>query len=154
MTHEEAAYFAERASVESPCQSKRGVVIWDSKGVVSIGHNHQPSPFPCDGSDRCKENCGKTAIHAEQHAILLAERNRLVGSQMLHVKTVDGEIVPSGQPSCLECSKLILEAGIAYMWLFHENGWMWYTASEFHRATANESHLIYLPPPNTGAKCR
>ena len=152
MTHKEAAYFAERASVESPCQSKRGVVIWDSKGVISIGHNHQPYPFLCDGSDRCKQSCGKTAIHAEQHAILLAERSRLNGAQMLHVKTISGEIVANGRPSCMECSKLILEAGIAYMWLFHENGWRWYAASEFHRSTVGDMHMISLAPPAMGPK--
>ena len=29
---------------------------------------------------------------------------------MLHVKVVDGQAVPSGPPSCVDCSKLILTA--------------------------------------------
>lgn len=146
MKVEDAAYFAIRAAFESPCQSKRGAVIWGKGGVVSIGRNHQPQPFPCDGSDRCKENCGKTAIHAEQSAILKTEPALIIGSQMLHVKVEDGKLVPSGPPSCLECSKLILESGIAYMWLYHETGWKWYTAAEFHRATC-EHKSISLPQP-------
>lgn len=54
---------------------------------------------------------------------------------MLHIKTVDGAAVPSAGPSCLECSKLILEAGVAEMWLFLETGWTRYSAREFHTAT-------------------
>ena len=148
MTVEDAAYFAIRAALESPCQSKRGAVIWGKNGVISIGRNHQPQPFPCDGSDICKENCGRTAIHAEQSAILKAAPDVIVGAHMLHVKVVDGKLVASGLPSCMECSKLILESGIAYMWLYHESGWKWYTASEFHRASC-EHNLISLPNPRT-----
>jgi hypothetical protein len=54
------------------------------------------------------------------------------GCDMLHVKTVDGELVPSGGPSCVQCSKLALAAGIAGVWLFHEDGWRRYGAVEFH----------------------
>lgn len=41
------------------------------------------------------------------------------GTSMLHVKAVDGKPVASMAPSCLECSKLILEAGIGWMHLLH-----------------------------------
>ena len=108
----------------SPCRSKRGVVIFDDLWISS-GFNHQPLPFTCDGSPECKANCGKTAIHAEQAAILraagdfvgLGANKRLVGAQILHIKVVDGQPVPSAGPSCMECSKLILQAGMVGMWL-------------------------------------
>lgn len=122
--------FAIEASLNSPCQSKRGVAIWAGDNLISLGWNHKPKPFVCDGSSACKANCSKDAVHAEQHALLCSRSVR--GDQMLHVKTVDGLLVPSGGPSCLQCSKLILAAGISYMWLYHEGGWRRYDPVEFH----------------------
>ena len=124
-----------RAAIEaaklSLCQSKRGASIWNEYGHVASGYNHKPKGFVCDGSDACKRNCAQDAVHAEQHAIILAGHN-CEGSEMLHVKVVDGELVYSGPPSCLQCSKLIIQAGIAGMWLFHPDGWRRYTPQEFH----------------------
>lgn len=124
--------FAIEAARQSPCQSKRGVVAWDGDGIISVGFNHQPKPFICDGSDRCKRTCGKSAIHAEQSAILHGNQTRLRGASMLHIKVVDGKPVDSMGPSCAECSKLMLEAGIQRMWLFHSSGWKCYPIAEFH----------------------
>jgi deoxycytidylate deaminase len=107
-------------AMESPCQSKRGVVISSEDGrLISSGFNHQPFPFECDGSERCKKNCGKTAIHAEQSAILAA-RESVTGAWMLHVKAKQGKPCASMAPSCLECSKLILASGIDWMHLLHD----------------------------------
>lgn len=147
ISHLEAAEHAVTASLHSPCQSRRGVVIWDEYGVVTTGFNHQPAPFLCDGSDKCNKDCGKTAIHAEQHAILVAPRERLVGASMLHIKTVNGVPMESMNPSCLQCSKLILESGIGWMWLLHPKGWKRYSAAEFHRATSEDWHIIDLIHP-------
>jgi deoxycytidylate deaminase len=122
--------FAIEASLNSPCQSKRGVAIWSGEDLVSIGWNYKPKPFVCDGSTECKFKCGKDAVHAEQHAIIFGRDIR--GCQMLHVKTVSGVLVPSMGPSCLQCSKLILAVGISAMWLYHENGWLRYDPVEFH----------------------
>ena len=124
--------FAIEAAKQSPCRSKRGVVIWDQRGVISIGFNHQPGPFICDGSERCKRDCGKTAVHAEQSAILHGDPKRLTGASLLHIKVVDGKPVTSFGPSCPQCSKLILEVGISRVWLFHDKGWKSYGAEEFH----------------------
>ena len=130
----------------SICRSKRGAVIFrlrkDQVDVLaSSGWNHQPT-FLCDGSETCKSTCGKTAVHAEQSAILRMGPWRWSPHfEILHVKTVDGLLVPSGPPSCLECSKLILEAGIEHVWLFHEDGWKRYGAGEFHQLTM-EHHQI------------
>ncbi len=128
------------ASLRSPCQSKRGVAIFTPTGLISTGYNHQPMNFICDGSDRCKSTCGKTAIHAEQHAILSAPRLEIFGAHMLHVKTVDGIPVASAGPSCLECSKLILDAGIETMWLLLDDGWNSYSAEQFHLETLSSFH--------------
>ncbi len=111
---------AVRVAMESPCVSKRGVVISNEGGhLIAEGHNRQPFPFQCDASERCKRNCGKTAVHAEQSAILTA-REPVNGAWMLHVKAKDRKPCASAAPSCLECSKLILVSGIAWMHLLHD----------------------------------
>jgi deoxycytidylate deaminase len=126
-----------RASTLSPCRSKRGAVVFDDDGVMAVGYNHKPAGFECDGSAECKAHCRIEALHAEQHA--LVNEAELVGSDMLHVKTVDGTLVPSGAPSCVECSKLILAAGIAGMWLYHADGWRRYELPEFHSLSIKAS---------------
>lgn len=123
--------FAVDASGWSPCRSKRGVVIFSDGDVISLGHNYKPRGFDCDDSNECKATCRREAIHAEQQALMSAG-NRAHASEMLHVKTVDGTLVPSGGPSCVECSKLALAAGIAWVWLYHDTGWRRYTGKEFH----------------------
>ena len=111
---------AVRVAMQSPCRSKCGVVISSKDGwLISSGFNYQPYPFQCDGSERCKMNCGKTAIHAEQSAIL-ATRKPLDDAWMLHVKANRNKPCASMTPSCLECSKLILASGIAWMHLLHD----------------------------------
>ncbi len=110
-------------SMLSPCRSKRGAVVFGKSGIVSTGYNHPPQQMVCDRSDRCKKTCGRTAIHAEQHAIIeVIGGGDLSDSGIMHVKTVDGQPVGSGPPSCLECSKLILEAGFRSMYLVHDFG--------------------------------
>lgn len=133
--------FAVEASLQSPCQSKRGVAIFDGEYLVACGHNHKPAGFMCDGSKACKYKCSQDAVHAEQAAIIGAGRAAR-GCEMLHVKTVDRCVVPSMGPSCLQCSKLIIEAGITAMWLYHERGWKRYEARLFHYMSG-----AYMPPP-------
>lgn len=120
----EAIRHAIDASLHSPCRSKRGaVVIVNGRRVAwgSWGYNRMPSnQIKCDQSDRCKEECGKTAIHAEQMALMAAGPMHLDdANELVHVKTIDGVPVYSGGPSCLECSKLMLWAGIKAVYLLH-----------------------------------
>lgn len=123
--------FAVQVAGQSPCQSKRGVVIFDGDNVITNGYNVKPRGFDCDGSDACKATCRVEAVHAEQIA-LLAAGAKAHQADLLHVKTVNGQLVPSGGPSCIQCSKLALVAGIAGVWLYHDSGWRRYKASEFH----------------------
>lgn len=68
---------------------------------------------------------------------------------MLHTKVVfeGGQwvSVPGGPPSCPDCSKLILEAGIDGMWLVEERDGntvlVRYTAAEFHDQTLRNCGL-------------
>jgi ribosome modulation factor len=64
---------------------------------------------------------------------------------MLHVKTVGGELVPSGDPSCWQCSRAILaDKRIDGVWLFHADGWRRYNPIEFHEATLRARGLPVL----------
>lgn len=132
---------AVEAARQSPCaKSKRGVVIWrhwERFGItttLATAFNAPPRPFTCTGSTTCRGVCNKVAVHAEERAILRVGTNA-AGAELLHIKVRDGEPVASGGPSCWQCSRMILEAGIAGVWLLHEKGWRRYLAEEFHRLT-------------------
>jgi deoxycytidylate deaminase len=123
---------AVEAATCSPCRSKRGVAIFNGADLVTVGYNYKPRGFDCDGSSACKATCREQAVHAEQAALITAPWP-VLGAEMLHVKAVDGALVASGGPSCVQCSKLILSSGIAGMWLYEDHGWRRYEAAEFHR---------------------
>lgn len=134
-------HIIERAVYEStcsPCRSKRGAVVYAGADFIAAAHNWKPQPFTCDGSATCKATCRVEAVHAEQAALIYAGSNAF-RAEMLHVKTVDGALVPSGGPSCVQCSKLILAAGIEAMWLYQNDGWHRYEAAEFHRLSLAET---------------
>lgn len=117
-------------------KSHRGVVIWKGDRILGTGFNSPPEPFSCGGT--CQAVCGRVAVHAEQRALLMVAREDLIGAEMLHVKAdlKTGELLTSKEPCCSDCSKLILEAGLAGMWLWEDPGYPHrYTAKEFHRAT-------------------
>lgn len=140
---EQALERAVNIACQSPCEkSKRGVVIWhpDLFDILCANNNHPPQGFVCDGSAECRANCGKHCVHAEMAALLDAKQG-VHGYHMLHVKVVDGKAVPSGLPSCAECSKHILEAGIRAVWLLHEEGLCAYRALEFHEMSLREKKL-------------
>jgi hypothetical protein len=63
------------------------------------------------------------------------------GLEMLHVKVTEHGSVPSGPPSCWQCSRHIVAAGIKYMWLFHDDGLRRYDALEFHELTLRHHGL-------------
>ncbi|MHB8147168.1 MAG: cytidine/deoxycytidylate deaminase family protein [Vulcanimicrobiaceae bacterium] len=142
---------AVHASRKSPCRSKRGASAWMpfTTEVLASGYNAKPEAFACTSDAHCKATCAKFAIHAEQSA-LLALGPYARGADMLHVKTVEGHLAVSGPPSCVECSKLILQAGISGMWLYHVAGWTRYDAEEFHRLSVAHVEANIKTP---GASC-
>jgi deoxycytidylate deaminase len=134
-TEHDALALAIKTARKSPCaKTKRGVVVFHRDGYESIGWNHPPLGFACDGSPECRAACGQVCVHAEMDALLgLTLQGQTL--EMLHVKVVDGKAVPSSYPSCWQCSRLILEARITTMWLLHEDGLHPYSAAEFHELT-------------------
>lgn len=132
ITFDDFVAIALEASTSSPCQkSKRGAVAFRDRELVALGWNHRPDGAACDGSERCRANCAREAVHAEQ--VLIVSTADLDGADVIHVKSIDGRLVESPGPKCVECSKLLTAAGAAAVWLYHLEGWRRYEIAEFHR---------------------
>lgn len=130
----------------SPCQkSKRGVAVVTQQGRVFVGHNHPPRGFVCDAACLASGKCARSAVHAEMDALANA-RYAVFNAEVVHVKVVDGAAVASGGPSCVECSKAILDAGCSAVWLLHEDGLKRYPADEFHRLSLQANALPVCEP--------
>lgn len=130
----------------SPCaKSKRGVVILQVDGTVAgCGFNHPPDGLRCTGDDACRAACGKICVHAE----MMALRNAGASAgplELVHVKVVDGELVPGGGPSCSPCARDLLDDGrVVAVWLFHVDGWRRYGLADFYALTIIECGLPIL----------
>ena len=121
---------ARLAAVRSPCdKSKRGVVLFCGEDtsdecvvVAGEGFNGPPPGFECGRSDACRQGCAKLCLHAEDRAIRQAlvewSAPPLNDLELLHVKVVDGVVVPGGGPSCWQCSRLVVEVGLSGVWLY------------------------------------
>lgn len=146
-------------------KSRRGVAIWRPRGsLLSVACNRRADGLRCDGSAACRRDCKQICTHAEEVALHAAGVS-VKGAELLHIEMVlqddipsdiepgkqiiidDWTGVPSGPPSCVECSKMILEAGIAGVHLFHADGWRRYTAVEFHQATLQALRLYAESKP-------
>ena len=157
---EEARTAAIAAAVSSPCQkSRRGAALWHPHTAALWSASNTPAVGRCDGSEDCRRDCPRICLHAEQQVLIKAGRANgrgPQGAELLHVKVVptptsnkleatlgvEGfKLVPSGPPSCAECSKLLLAAGVAGVWLFHEKGWRRYEAADFHHQTIDNLEL-------------
>ena len=93
---------AKQVSTLSHCvRSKVGAVLVQGGNIISFGYNGTPS-----GMDNCCEENNVTlphVIHAEVNAILKAAKTG---------NSVDGSTLYLTLSPCLDCSKLILQAGI------------------------------------------
>ena len=138
-----------RAAIEmakcSPCQkSKRGALVFRDLKVRGAGFNSPPRQFLCSGSDACRSDCSRICEHAEGMAIRTFDRSCATADcDLLHVKVVDGELVPSGEPSCWQCSRQIVMHGFRGIWLFHVGGWVYYEAWPFHLLTLQGQQIQY-----------
>lgn len=167
----EVVELAERTAAQSPCsKSKRGVVAYMTTPdvrVLSVGFNGPPHGFVCDGSPECRATCGKFCVHAELRALWGAWSHlgdAMAGHlvQLVHVKIGDaGKLVPGGGPSCWQCSRHILDAGAAGIWLYESpsgvpytladedapGAWRYYTAVDFHTITLANTEIVPFASP-------
>jgi deoxycytidylate deaminase len=151
----EALRLATKVGADSPCaKSKRGVVLFcRTYGMLGAGCNHPPDGFECDGSDECHAACNRVCVHAEMDALAeftkelrddflrRADKKGDMRLEMLHVKVVDGVAVPSGEPSCWQCSRHVINFGVTAFWLLHASGLHRYGADEFHEHTLRTCKL-------------
>jgi len=129
---------AAKEAKKSTCKkSQRGAIIARGEVILSRGHNKvtlQDLCEPCIREDikdnSCVELC--SAIHAEQMALLGIKNGLLKGARMYHIKVKNGEMKPSGKPSCTVCSRIIHEVGIEFV-LWHEKGYAVYGPEEFNK---------------------
>ncbi len=160
---EDAVSRALLEAIRSPCRSKRGVALYRSFGsrreILGLGGNGPPSGFACPGREHCQGKCGDLAVHAEVRALGHAVQSVFaVDLELVHVELdpdfeiSDGpRIKPCSGPSCVGCSKQILDSGIvAGVWLYESvpakfasdgvlvprsGAWRRYGAVEFHQCT-------------------
>lgn len=162
------------AATMSPCQKRKvGIAIYrcvrglDGGREVALetpatGYNGPPRTWSddergadgaCDNSEVCRRDCAKRCVHAEPRAMdeaLVCRGQSPHLLRMVHVKLADGKLTPCDGPSCVECSKQILDRGIGGIWLFEAGfvrdvdqvtgrpgpaRWHYYTALDFHEAT-------------------
>lgn len=153
-----------RVAAQSPCRSKRGVVLLDPSNGASRGHGFNgPPDGVCPGRSICAGRCGQLSVHAEARALRAAEDYRRNGHppgpyDLLHVElATDGGVVACAGPSCLPCAALILDVGfVGGVWLYEmgvppdeladaarrgiavpmRQFWRRYTAYDFYASTA------------------
>jgi len=126
---------AVRTAENSPCRTdKRGVIIVKDGKLIGKGFNAPPIPFKCE-PNYCGDSCRVPAVHGEMNAIFDAANNSydVKGARMYHAKVEKGILQDSRKPRCADCSKHVLQAGIAEFVLKHEEGFTVYDAEEFHR---------------------
>jgi len=163
---------AVQAANESPCQKRKvGISIYRKIrpagagcelviNTLDTGYNGPPGPVVCHGTRECRDACSKRCVHAETRAIYslaqpsIGEPDGLAHFtnelRMVHVKLDDaGRVMACDGPSCIECSKLILDVGIGGIWLFEQGiprRWIYYTALRFHEITSHRCGLsAWLP---------
>ena len=104
--HEVMMDIAYDVSQRGTCnRAKVGAVIARDARVVSTGYNGAPSGVPHCPPD---EPAGCThAIHAEANAIVYAARTGV---------STEGCILYSTTSPCVECAKIIVNAGIKEVW--------------------------------------
>lgn len=117
------------ATGQSPCRSRRGVVIYHpvTDAVLGWGHNGPPLKMGCPGRAHCAGNCGVRSVHAEARALRQADQARQAkGGMLLHLELVHVErsglgpdVVACDGPSCPTCAREILDVGfVAGVWLY------------------------------------
>lgn len=149
---DQAVRWAIAAARQSPCaKDQRGATAWHSDSTLMVAdHNAPPEPFVCDRSAACAVACGKLAAHAEErviHKYAAQSGHGAAGINVLHIRTVEGQPVPSGPPSCITCSRTMLLVGVAEIWLWHGgdgwSSWRCYGAAEFHEMSLrHEKHNL------------
>jgi deoxycytidylate deaminase len=142
--HEQWFYAAGKVAERARCRrAKCGAVI--VKDGIIIGEGYNAPPLDEEGNARCdrKHELSPTfksdktcCVHAEWRAVFNALRSlpgEIVGSTLYFTRVDEqGRLLPSGDPYCTICSKIVLDVGITYFALWHENGIRVYEAHSYN----------------------
>lgn len=121
---------AQTVSERSTCLRKRyGAIIVKNDVIISTGYNGAPRGRKnCSDIGTCyRERLGIPrgeryelcrSVHSEANAIIAAARENMLGASLYMCCTdpSDGSVVPNTN-SCMMCKKLILNAGIAKVYI-------------------------------------
>lgn len=131
-------------------KAKCGAVIVKDNQIIGEGYNAPPLDQEenrmCDktfgpGKPKYDRTC---CVHAEWRAVMDALRTnpeKVNGSKLYFTRIgADGQIKKSGKPYCTVCSRLALDAGIAYFLLWHDEGIAEYPTSEYDRLSYQYIH--------------
>lgn len=124
-------------------KARCGSIIVKDGEVIGEGYNAPPrdnlSVRRCDKEDHLlpKKNYDKTCcVHAEWRAVMDALRTNpeKIRGSVLYFTRVDenGAPVKSGRPFCTVCSRLVLDVGVAFFVLWHEEGVVAYPTDEYN----------------------
>lgn len=142
--HEDYFEEAGKEARRSLClRDKCGAIIVLDGNIVGRGYNAPPND---DISQRmCKEELVVSfkpksdrtcCVHAEWRAIIDAIRNKkdISGSTLYFIRVDNsGNLLRSGEPYCTVCSRLVLDTGIKYFALWHDNGVKLYDTKEYNK---------------------
>lgn len=138
----------ERA-IEGPCsKSKRGAMLLDN-GFVTMQVNGPPGKRICTRDAVCRAACSQICVHAEERALSVWLRGWVsskppTGAHVIHVAVnASGQPRSKGTPSCVTCSRSMLDAGVETVWLFggEPAAWRGWTAEDFHAETLKNLSL-------------
>lgn len=130
-----------RAALAAPCakDSRAAALVSPGGLLLTLANNGPPFGFRCTRDAACAATCGRGAVHAEMRALLGVELASRANADMFHLRVdATGEPQPSRSPRCVDCTKHMLDAGVAALWLWHgrDNGWKRYPMVEAHALSA------------------
>ncbi len=126
------------------------VIVKD--GVV-IGRGYNAPPLDTVEESYCDEDipAGKPGydrtccVHAEWRAIMDALRKHgdaVQGASLYFTRSDEkGNIKKAGEPFCTVCSRLALDSGIAYFYLWQERGIVEYETDEYNHLSYQYTHV-------------
>jgi dCMP deaminase len=111
MTHNDYMQIAEIVASSSYCaRAKVGAIIERDGNIIAIGYNGTPSGW----ENKCEDENGIT-----KYEVLHAESNAIAKCARTGVSSNGGTMYVTHMP-CLDCAKLIIQAGIEAVYYRNE----------------------------------
>lgn len=154
---ESHSYYFEKAAEQArhaKCyRAKCGSIIVSTGGQI-IGSGYNAPPLNDESQRYCnaefnltdKPKYDKTCcVHAEWNAIincLKENANKIKGSTLYFMRVDEnGNWTDAGQPFCTVCSRLAMEAGVAYFALWVNNEPKIYPTDEYNKVTYSKYQI-------------